>query len=258
MLNNEEHNRASFNFHGRKVLVTGSSRGIGRAIALAFAKAGAALVLHDKTACDDLTHTRALVDRYKVPCEVWLCDLSNNHEVLTSLETFPADVDILILNASVEYREVLLQHSLHHVQQQINCNYLSNILLLQHCVPGMQKAGWGRVVALGSGQEVNPNPQLAVYASLKKAQTHYLQILASEVAAHGITVNTVAPGVISTSRNQHVLADQEFRRQVINKIPVGYIGEADDCVGAVLFMASDLAKYITGTWLPVDGGFHLA
>lgn len=246
-----------FSFKGKKVLITGASRGIGRAIALGFAVKGASLVLHAKShseALEEVVHScSGLADGVNT----WICDLTDSGKLQTSLNQSELDVDILVLNASMEIRREILSNSVNDIQEQVSCNLISSIILAQYFTPLMCANGWGRVIGIGSIQEIHANPTLSVYASLKTAQSHYLKTLAKQVAESGVTVNTVAPGAILTDRNKEVLSNIQFRREVESKIPTGKIGNPEDCTGSVLFLASDLAKYITGAWLPVDGGFHI-
>ncbi|VUD69263.1 3-oxoacyl-[acyl-carrier-protein] reductase FabG [Thalassocella blandensis] len=253
----EQPQEVQFCFKGKSVLVTGSSRGIGKAIALAFAKAGASIILHGKTQSDSLQQTQETVSQYSDAVEQWICDFSCRESTQSALKHLPSNVDILVLNASMEIRDTLLSHQAEDLQQQFDCNFQANILLLHHVLPYMRQQRRGRVVAIGSIQEVYANPSLAVYAALKTAQTHYLQTVAKTMAGEGITLNTVAPGAIFTDRNETVLASEQYRQQVQQKIPMKKIGRPQDCVGAVLFLASESAQYITGAWLPVDGGYHL-
>ena len=108
---------------------------------------------------------------------------------------------------------------------QMNCNFLASLLLIQHCAGYMQERKWGRIVTIGSVQELKPHPDMLVYSSSKCAQAGMARSLASQLAGYGITVNNVAPGVIYTDRNKEAFADEEYAKSVRKSIPLGYYGE---------------------------------
>jgi len=116
---------------------------------------------------------------------------------------------------------------------------------------------WGRILAIGSVQQVKPHPMTLVYAATKAAQMNMVRSLAKQYAVHGITINNLAPGFIATDRNAEKMADKEYMAQVRTRIPSETIGESEDCVGAVLLLCSEAGRYITGINLIVDGGMHL-
>jgi glucose 1-dehydrogenase len=129
--------------------------------------------------------------------------------------------------------------------------------LVAALTPGMVERGWGRVLAIGSVQEVKEHPLLLIYAGLKAAQTSMMRNLARQLGPRGVTCNTLAPGVIETERNRAVLADETYRAAVLNRIPLGHLGAPEHCVGAALLLCSEAGRYITGERLLVDGGMHL-
>ncbi len=116
---------------------------------------------------------------------------------------------------------------------------------------------WGRILAIGSVQQIRPHPEMAVYAATKSAQDNLIRNLARQLASHGVAVNSLAPGVINTDRNREALADHHYATQLVDHIPVGRIGEPTDCVGAALLMCSPAGEYITGQTIVVDGGMTL-
>lgn len=124
-------------------------------------------------------------------------------------------------------------------------------------VPGMRSEQWGRILTIGSVQEIRPHPDMVVYAASKAGQTSMVRNLAKQLAPDGITVNNLAPGVISTDRNNERLADEAYAARVLGAIPAGRFGDVSDCIGAAVMLCSDLAGYITGQNLFVDGGMGL-
>ena len=121
----------------------------------------------------------------------------------------------------------------------------------------MAERGWGRILGIGSVQQVRPNPNLLIYAGLKSALSTMLRSLAKAYAARGVTANTLAPGLIDTDRNADLKQDPALYRSILDRIPAGAAGDAEDCVGAALLLCSDAGRYITGVDLLVDGGMHM-
>ena len=245
---------------GKVALVTGSTRGIGRAIAVTFAAAGATVAVHGSTAaaCD-----ASVIDEIRdeggraAGFGADLTDPGACCDLIASVTDAFGTIDILVLNASWESRASWQDIDVTTIDRHWYVNFRSSLLLCQQAVPAMQARGWGRIIALGSIQECKPNPNLLVYAATKAAQDNMVRTLARELGPVGITVNNLAPGAIETDRNAAVLKDAAIRDRVIAQIPVGRIGIAEDCVGAALLLASDAGSYINGTTLRVDGGWHL-
>ena len=161
---------------------------------------------------------------------------------------------MLVLNASVQYRNSWENISLPECEKQLNCNFVSSLLLMQAAVNTMRRQKWGRIITIGSVQEKKPHPDMLVYSASKAAQTNMMQSLSLQLAQDGITVNNVAPGVIYTSRNYEALADAVYAEKVKASIPVGFYGLPEDCAGIVSLLCSEEGRYITGQSIYVDGG----
>ena len=237
----------------KRALVTGSSRGIGHAIALGLAKDG----------YEVLVHCAGRVDRAQATCDeilaaggragvlqADLCDLAQTERLAREM----GDVDVLVLNASLQIKKPWQTITVDDVEQQLHCNYVSSLLLIQAAVDHMRAQKWGRIVTIGSVQERKPHPDMLVYSASKAAQTNMVQSLSLQLAKDGITVNNVAPGVIATDRNEEALSDAAYAKKVMDSIPVGFYGEPEDCVGMVRLLCSEEGRYITGQSLYVDGG----
>jgi glucose 1-dehydrogenase len=253
--------RRPFDLSGRVALVTGSSRGIGRAIALGLAGCGAAVAVHCGSRKDEAEVVAAQIAASggKSACiAAELADPSACHALVTETAACLGPIDILVLNGSTEIRQDWLEISQAEFDRQVAVNLRSSLLLLQSAVPTMAERGWGRVVSMGSIQEARPGPRLMLYAALKCAQTSMIVNLARQYAARGVTLNNLAPGAIATERNAAVLADPDYRSRVEAQIPSRRIGVPEDCVGACLLLCSDAGAYITGATLFVDGGWHAA
>ena len=241
---------------GKRALVTGSSRGIGSAIAVELARAGADIVLHYAGNRDSLEKIKAEITGLGRDCTEVQCDFLRP-ETLDGLIDKIGVVDILVLNASVQVRKKWEEITLQEFYDQINCNLLASMLLIQQAVPYMRKRKWGRIVTIGSVQESKPHPDMLVYSASKAAQTLMVKSLALQLAGDGITINNVAPGVIVTDRNTEALADPDYARQVLDSIPVGFFGQKEDCAGIIRLLCSEEGRYITGQNIFVDGGKEL-
>lgn len=234
-------------------LVTGSSRGIGRAIAIRLAKDGYRVIVHGAGNIEKANEVKDIIIKNGGEAEVIvadLCDLEAAKELGSKL---PA-IDVLVLNASVQIRRPWNEISIEECYTQLNCNFVSSMLLIQFVADNMKKNKWGRIITVGSVQEAKPHPDMLVYSASKAAQTNMVSSLSLQLAKDGITVNNVAPGVIYTDRNVEALSDPVYAKKVTDSIPVGFYGEPDDCAGIVSLLCSEEGRYITGQSIYVDGG----
>ena len=243
-----------FDLKGKTALVTGSSRGIGRALALCLAEAGADVVVHctgrPEKALEVVEAIKAM-GRKAWFVQKNLMDADCADYIFSQLEQ---PIDILVLNASIQYRKAWEEITTQDFEEQMNVNMRASMLLIQKAVPHMREQKWGRIVTVGSVQEAKPHPDMLVYSSSKAAQRMMAQSLAGQLARDGITVNNMAPGVIYTDRNVDALSDPEYAKKVSDSIPAGFYGEPKDCAGCVLLLCSDEGRYITGQSIYVDGG----
>lgn len=249
-----------FSLAGRTALVTGSSRGIGKAMALGLAEAGADVVIHCSSAVTAAGEVRDQVLALGRRAGVVQADLAHVGAAARIFEPsrqLLGRIDILVLNASAQHRQAFEQVTPGELDEQFTVNFRGTFELLQLALPPMRRQGWGRVLTIGSVQERRPHPEMPVYAALKAATSNLVHNLARQVAAEGVTVNNLSPGVIDTDRNAQVLSDAASRERLADRIPVRRIGQPDDCVGAALLLCSDAGRYITGIDLYVDGGLGL-
>lgn len=237
----------------KKALVTGSSRGIGRAIALRLAADGYKVFVHCAAGIAKAEETKALIEERGGAAEIITADLCDTAQSAALIEK-TGGVDVLVLNASLQYRTPWEEITPEACMEQINCNFVSSMLLIQKAVPYMRAQGRGRIVTIGSVQEAKPHPDMLVYSATKAAQTNMMRSLALQLAKDGITVNNVAPGVIYTDRNVEALSDPEYAKKVTDSIPVGFYGEPGDCAPTVSLLCSDEGRYITGQNIFIDGG----
>ncbi len=250
-----------FRLHGRTALVTGARREIGRTIALALAGVGARLAIHHAGTKEETRDAAAVVASIHAAggtAQAFAQDFAEDAggTCLAAAVTAWAPIDILVLNASIEIPEDWQTISRAHFDRQITVNLRSTLELLQALVPPMAARGWGRVLTIGSVQQVMPHPAMMVYAGTKAAQLNWAMNLARQFGCHGVTVNNLAPGAILTARNQAQM--QHEGAALAQRIPVGRLGSPDDLVGAALLLCSDAGRYMTGGNLYVDGGRHIA
>ncbi len=241
-----------FDLKGKTALVTGSSQGIGKEIAKALAKSGAKVYAHGLTLTDKLQKAAEYIGAFGIATG----DISNA-ETPKSLYEQTGGVDILVLNASVQEKKDWDAFSEEDFDWHFNCNVKSSYFMVKQYVPYMKDKKWGRIVTIGSVNQYNNHPQLALYGMTKAAQMKMVQNIAPFIAPYGITINNIAPGAINTPRNEKALSDEEFKRKVIASIPTGYVGDAKDMNGAIMLLCSDAGRYITGSDIVVDGGMRL-
>ncbi len=241
-----------FDLTGKTALITGSTQGIGFDIASLLAKQGAKVFVHGAESME-----KCITASKKIPNSVPVRANLLKEEEIDSLFDQTSDVDILVLNASMQYKRKWDEFSLEEYDKQMNCNIKSSYLLIKKYSPGMKNKNWGRIVTLGSTNQYNQHPELSLYAVTKAAQLKLVQNIAPLLAPYGVTINNVSPGAIYTPRNEAALSDKEFLKKVEVSIPCGYIGKPEDISPAVLLMCSDEGRYITGSDLKIDGGMSL-
>ena len=237
----------------KTALVTGSSRGIGRAIAIRLAKDGYKVILHGARSVEKAEETQKIIKENGGIAIIEIADLCNVEETKALAERI-GKVDALVLNASLQYDTYIDNITSDDMIAHYTCNVVSSLILIQHFIPMMKEQNWGRIVTIGSVNEKKPIPKLMAYSMSKAAQTNMSLSLSLQLAQYGITVNNVAPGVIYTDRNVEALSDPEYAKKVTDSIPVGFYGEPEDCTGIVSLLCSDEGRYISGQNIFVDGG----
>lgn len=240
----------------KTALVTGASRGIGRAIALRLAQDGCKVIVHCAGNIEKANEVKQAITAGGGICEIIACDLCDTQSSKTLIEK-TGGIDILVLNASVQIKKPWQQITEQDVYAQLNCNFVSSLIIIQAAVEKMKQNGWGRIVTIGSVQEKKPHPDMLVYSASKSAQTNMVTSLALQLAQDGITVNNVAPGVIYTDRNVEALSDPVYAKKVTDSIPAGFYGKPDDIANTVSLLCSEGGRYITGQSIYIDGGKSL-
>jgi len=230
--------KEKFDLTGKVALVTGSTRGIGKAIGDAFEEYGAKVIRHNTKVCD-------------------LADPAAIEAFFDKLESEGSMPDIIVANASIQERCKWSEFPMDEAHKEAQVNYIATLRMFQRCYPKMKAQKWGRMIVVGSVQERRPHPDMIAYAATKGAQENLVRNIARQVAKEGITVNNLCPGVFATDRNKEALSDPVYREKVLNAIPMHLAAEAEDAAGAALLLASDAGRYITGATIMVDGGLSL-
>lgn len=241
-------------FSGKVALITGASRGIGRAIAETLVARGARVVGTATTQSGAEAISRYLSGK---GCGV-LLDVTKPASVSSALENILAEfgeVDILVNNAGITHDNLLMRMKDDEFQDIIDTNLTSVFRLSKAVLRAMMKKRSGRIITIGSVVGSMGNAGQANYAAAKAGLIGFSKSLAREVASRGITVNVVAPGFIETDMTRTL--SEEQRAGMMAKIPAGRLGVAQDVASAVAFLASNEAAYITGETLHINGGMYM-
>ena len=238
----------------RVALVMGASRGIGRAIAAALAGEGANVAIASRSA-EKLEEARVEIGANATPFVADASDLDGLEALPSEVETALGPIEILVLNTGGPPFGGALDHELDEWEAAYRSLVLAPRILTGAAVPGMRERGWGRIVNVGSSSTREPIPGLNLSNSHRMAAIGFLKTLSREVAADGITVNTVATGRFATERladaNGSLDAAEEAAK---TEVPTGRLGLPEEYGDLVAFLCSDRASYITGTVIPIDGG----
>ncbi|BCP52126.1 3-oxoacyl-ACP reductase [Kaistia sp. 32K] len=247
---------------GQAVLITGASRGIGRAIALRFAAEGYRVVAMDIARQEgELKEVQELIRTDGGQCDLVFGDVSNPGSVKTFVaeaKAIAGHIDVLVNNAGVLSLALVDDIEPEEWDRMYDVNTKGTFLVCQALLAQFREAGKGRIVNIASIGGKRGAPLQAHYCSSKAAVIGFTHILAQEVAKDGITVNAVCPGIIDTDMGRNNYRDAAALQAVKDKTAMGRLGYPDDVVGAVAFFASDDASFITGQALNVCGGilFH--
>lgn len=225
----------TYDLNGRTALVTGSNRGIGKAMADALEDAGAKVI---RTSSKE-------------------CDLSDRSAVYAFIEKIKKEhqVDILVNNAGTILRKPAAEHPDEYWDKVINVNLNSQFVLAREFGRDMVAHGWGKIVFTCSLLTFQGGITVPGYAASKGGVGQLVKAFANEWASKGVNVNGIAPGYIATDNTAALRADETRSRQILERIPAGRWGEASDVAGACVFLCSPAAAYIHGAIIPVDGGW---
>jgi NAD(P)-dependent dehydrogenase (short-subunit alcohol dehydrogenase family) len=241
---------------GRVAIVTGGGRGIGRAIALALAEAGADVCVSARTA-SQIEETAELVSsmgRKALPIPADATDPEGAQVVVQRTVAELGGLHILVNNAGMEMPKPLLDTSLADYELVMDTNLKTAFLFTQAVGPYLIAQKYGRIVNLASIASFIAGPNQAVYHASKAAVAHFTRAMAIEWARYGINVNAIAPGWIRTELIAHLLENEEMLNRYLKGVPLRRLGEPQEIAPLVAYMCSDLASFMTGSVVVIDGG----
>ncbi len=244
---------------GQVALITGAGKGIGRACAIALAKAGADIILGLKNeneqgeTADDIRK----IGRSVLALQMDISKLDDIQQAITSGHDYFQRIDILVNNAGIGAPNPAENVTEHDFDETLNVNLKGTFFTAQAVGRIMIQQRYGRIINISSQAGFVALPTESIYCMTKAAIAHLTKCLALEWAPYNINVNAVAPTFISTPGTEKWLDDPEFRQSVINRIPLGRVGDPMDVAEPVVFLATPAASLITGTTIMIDGGWTL-
>ncbi|WP_048649339.1 2-dehydro-3-deoxy-D-gluconate 5-dehydrogenase KduD [Nitratireductor soli] len=254
----EETNGVAISLKGRRALVTGGAAGIGQAIAIALAAAGAdvAITTHARPGDETLSAVRrAGRQGHAVAADLGAMRIADAEALVADVEDALGPLDILVNNAGIIRRADAVDHPSEDWRAVMATNLDALWFLSQAAGRGMCRRGHGRIVNIASLLSFQGGIRVPGYAAAKHGVAGLTKALANEWAPLGVNVNAIAPGYIATENTRALRQDPERSRQILERIPAGRWGEPGDIAGVAVFLASPAAAYIHGAILPVDGGW---
>jgi NAD(P)-dependent dehydrogenase (short-subunit alcohol dehydrogenase family) len=245
-----------FDLTGQVAIVTGTSRGLGQYMGRALARAGADLVItsrHRGALAPFQAEIEAL-GRRVLPLELDVCDLASIESMAVAAEKFFGAIHILVNNAGMNIRKPALDVTWDDWNKILDTNLRGAFFTAQAVARGMIRHGYGRIINIGSVTSVFGYAGLAPYGASRGGVRQLTMSLADDWGRHGVTVNCLAPGWFRTEQNKVLYEDPGWVEYLVERIPVKRPGRPDDLDGAVVFLASEASRYITGQTLLVDGG----
>ena len=245
-----------FSLEGRTALVTGSSRGLGFAIATGLAEAGGSIILNGVNS-DRLNEGVTVLQDKGFSVKSSAFDVTDEAAVVAAFESFDADgieVDIVVNNAGIQYRKPIVELDSANWQRVIDTNLTSAFLVSREAAKRMLPRKRGKVINIGSLMSGLGRATIAPYTAAKGGIKTLTQAMAAEWAEHGIQANAIGPGYMLTEMNQALIDNAEFDGWVKGRTPSRRWGKPEELVGAAVFLSSDASNYVNGQIIYVDGG----
>ena len=243
---------------GRSALVTGASKGIGRAVALRLAEKGVRVAVNFNTSADAAEQVASAIREKGVEAMIVRADVGRLDQVGEMVEIINdawGQVDILVNNAGIIDDTLMVRMSDEQWESVLSTNLNGTFYCTRAVLRTMLRRRWGRIISIGSVVGLRGNAGQVNYAASKAGIVGFTKALAKEVATRGITVNTVTPGYISTDTVD--VLPQRLKDKILTWIPQGHFGEVDDVAHLVAYLAGANAKYVTGQVISVDGGLAI-
>ena len=247
-----------FDLAGKVAIVTGGSRGIGRAVSIALAGAGAHVLVNYRSNEEAAKETLRRIEEAGGTGEILGFDVSDPESVDAAIKDAArrlGHIDILVNNAGISIDQLLLRVSAKDLEMTWATNVNGAVFCAKAAIRSMMRSKWGRIISLSSVVAESGNAGQVVYSASKAALLGMTRSLAREYASRGITVNAVAPGFIETDMT--VDLPDAAKKGIVEQTPLGRIGRPEEVAAAVVFLASEEASYITGQVVRVNGGMHV-
>lgn len=236
-------------------IITGGTRGIGKQIALTFAKEGYNIAINYRTENEDLKNTKKEIEENNVKCFTFQGDVTNFKDceqfVKQIVEEF-GNIDVLVNNAGITRDTLLMRMKEEDFKQVIDTNLIGTFNVTKNVISYMMKARSGRIINISSVVGISGNAGQTNYSASKAGIIGFTKSLAKEVASRNITVNAVAPGFIETQMTD--VLKEDIKEEIAKKIPLKRMGTPQDVANVVKFLASNDSSYITGQVINIDGG----
>ncbi|MDE2596521.1 MAG: 2-dehydro-3-deoxy-D-gluconate 5-dehydrogenase KduD [Sphingomonadales bacterium] len=245
----------SFDLSGKAALVTGANTGIGQAIAVALAEAGADVAVAGRSEPAETLERLAKTGRKTLNIRADLSSIEPVDRIVAEATAGLGRIDILVNNAGIIRRADLADFTEEDWDAVVDTNLKTLFFLSQAAARHMMAQGSGKIINIASLLSFQGGIRVPSYAAAKSGVAGVTKAMANELAPQGVQVNAIAPGYIQTNNTAALQADETRNRQIVERIPTGRWGRAEDIAGAAVFLASPAADYVTGQVLAVDGGW---
>jgi NAD(P)-dependent dehydrogenase (short-subunit alcohol dehydrogenase family) len=242
---------------GKTAVISGASRGLGESMSLALSAAGAQIALVARDA-KRLQFVKSSIDAAGGTAEFFIADVTSEADVARLVSEVGGrfgSPQILINNVGTNIRKPLIEFSLEEFRSVLDASLISTFLMCRAFVPGMVGTGYGRILNMTSTMSHVSLPGRSAYSSAKAALLGLTRALSLELATEGVTVNGISPGPVGTEMNFAVMNNPEANAQFLTSLPVGRWGKAEEIGGLAVYLCSELAGFITGTDILIDGGW---